>query len=368
MLDNGCISSVQLLLLLQLMEVVTAAIFLPANVARLAGPDAWLASSVGPLLYGLLVAGVVLALAGRFPAQTFTEYLPDIAGKVCGKLLAAAYALMFIHVSSLILTESTSLVHIVFLPLTPDVVIDTVWVIIAVYGSYLGIEAIARENQLILPVWFIVQGVILAMLIKDINFSNLRPVLENGLLPVIRGGIGSGAWRGELFLMLMLYPYLNQKREALSTVLWHLIVVTLSWILFMAGMIGVFGAPFLAHLVFPYFVFVQYLSAAHFIERVETVFVVIWMAGVLIKLAVLFHSAAIAGANTLGLKSYRVMLIPIAIITVVLSRVLYGTTFKITTFLFHLWPIEALIVELAIPALILLIAVIRKKVGRPRPT
>jgi spore germination protein KB len=363
MLDRGRISSVQLVMLLYMIEMITAAIFLPARIVQLAGRDAWLAAIAGPLLYGLLVAAVALALAGRFPTRVFTEYLPEIIGKVPGKLLAAVYTAAFIHVTTLILNEGTSLTHFVYLPLTPGVVIDVVWVLVAVYGAYLGIEVIARENQLVVLVWLIAQFLILGLLAYNIDTGNLRPVLENGLLPVISGGIAPSAWRGELFLMLMLYPYLNQKHEAWPAVLWYMVLITISWFLLMCGIIGVFGAPVLARFIFPYLSFMQYESVAGFIERLDSLFVAIWIAGVLIKLAVFIHSSGIAAASTLGLKSYRATLLPIAAAAVILSRIWYGSYLRITHFLFHAWPVEAVIIELAIPALVLLTAVIRGKGG-----
>jgi spore germination protein KB len=103
----------------------------------------------------------------------------------------------------------------------------------------------------------------------------------------------------------------------------------------------------------------------NFLERLEIVVIIFLIAAYSIKLAVIYHSAGIAVASTLGLKNYRITLLPIALMAIILSRVLYGTYLKLSNYLFHDWPIEALIVELAIPALILLIAVIRKKGGAP---
>lgn|GEM_PF-6554272 len=50
------------------------------------------------------------------------------------------------------------------------------------------------------------------------------------------------------------------------------------------------------------------------------------------------------------------------IATVILSKVVFGDAYsKLTGFLFGTWPPYAAIVELVIPAIILLVAVIRKK-------
>ena len=362
MLDKGRISSVQLLMLLFIIELATA--YALAITVGITGRDAWFSYMLSSF-YGLLVAGVVIALATRFPFQTFTEYLPDVVGKVLGKLLAAGYAVIFIHYTSLILNESTNFIHITTYSLTPVLVLDLFWVMAAVYGAYLGIECIARQNQLVYPTFVFVIILIIALAAKDVHFDNLKPFLENGFLPVIKGVIVRSPWRGELFLLLMLFPYLNQKHEAVKTTILYLGLVTVISTTLELVLLGVFGDLVTAHLIFPLDVLARYISVANFLERMEILIIFVWFAGVIVKLAIFYHTAGIATANTLGLKSYRITLIPIAITTIIISRVLYGTSQELTTFLVNIFPVYGPVVELIIPALILLIAVIRKKRERP---
>jgi hypothetical protein len=88
MLDNGRISSAQLLFIFLIFEAFTAILYAPARVAALAGPDSWLVVP-GNWLYGLPVLLVAVALGKRFPVQVFTGCLTGILRKVAGKLLAA---------------------------------------------------------------------------------------------------------------------------------------------------------------------------------------------------------------------------------------------------------------------------------------
>ncbi len=353
----------QLLFILLIFEVSSAILYTPARVAALAGPDSWFAVSLGDVFYGLLVLLVAVALGKRFPAQVFTEYLPEILGKVPGKLLAAAYALMFIHFGSLLLNEGSTFIQLTLLNLTPPAVLETVLAAMAIYGAYLGIEVIARENGMVLPIWMLMVFLLLALAASEMNFSYLKPVFENGLLPVLRAGLFHSGWRGEVFFLLMLYPYLNQKHEALKTGLLYLGSVMILAGAVHAVIVGVLGDLVAAHLIYPFEELAGYISLGNWIERLEIVVSIFLIAAFIIKLAVIYHSAGIAVASTLGLKNYRITLIPIALMAIILSRVLYGTYLKLSNFLFYPWPIEALIVQLAIPALILLIVVIRKKAG-----
>jgi spore germination protein KB len=364
-LDNGRISSVQLLLLLFMMEVSTEVIYLPAKIAEAAGSDGWFSVSIPAFCYGLIVVGVVLSLAGRFPSQVLTEYLPEVIGKVPGKLLAAIYAVVLINFTFGALNEGSSFIKTAFMGHTPLMVFDAIGAIVGIYGAYLGVEVIVRHNQLLFPLWMLSLVAVLSLVAKDISFSNLRPVFENGLIPVLKGTYFLSPWLGEISILLMVFPYLNQKQEAFKTALWVLGPLAILAGVTMLVTLGVFGSQVTAHLVFPYDSLARYISVGDFIERMNILLAAVWFSGVVVKLAILYHSSGIAIANVIGLKSYRITLIPIAIATVILSKVVFGDAYsKLTGFLFGIYPPYGALVEVAIPAIILLVAVIRKKDAR----
>ncbi len=228
--DKSRISSVQLMLLLFMTEVGTIFVILPAIVAQEAGPDGWLS---------------ILA-----PAQTLTEYLPRLAGRLPGKILAAAYAAFFIHIASLVLNEGARFIHVAFFRETPLVPIDLLLAAVAAYGVYLGIEVIARQNELVLPLFIFLSLLLVAFVIKDFHAVNLLPVLENGLGPVLKGSMAVAGWRGQVVMILMLFPYLNQKKEALQSAAGMVIMAAVMGSVLYITTIGVFGAPILRRLAF----------------------------------------------------------------------------------------------------------------------
>jgi spore germination protein KB len=281
---------------------------------------------------------------------------------VPGKLLAAIYAAVFINFVFGTLNEGSTFMHTVFLSHTPMVVLDVMLATAAIYGAYLGIEVIARQNQLTWPLWMFSLIVVLSLVSKDFHLDNLRPVLENGLLPVLKAGYFNSPWTGEVAMLLMFFPYLNQKHEAFKTALGAVGLLAIAAGVTLMVTLGVLGGPVTAHLAFPYNTLARYVAVGGFIERMNILVVVVWLSGVVVKLALLYHSAGIAVASTLGLKNYRITLVPIAIASVILSKVIFGDAyFKLTSFMFKIWPPYAATVGLVIPAIILLVAVIRKK-------
>jgi spore germination protein KB len=133
--------------------------------------------------------------------------------------------------------------------------------------------------------------------------------------------------------------------------------------LIFSSTIGVFGSQISAHLVFPAHELARYISVAGILERMELYLVTVWIAGVVVKLNIFVHSCCIAAASTLGLQDYRRMIIPVVITATAAGEILYSDYLQLVDFLARVWPFYGFSLELLLPALILLAAVLRKKGG-----
>lgn len=361
MIEKGRISSVQLLFLLLIADLATSFLYVPAITAKAAGPDAWSSLLFVATVYGLMVAAVCAALAKRFPDQVFTEYLPEIIGKLPGKILAVFYAAVFIHITSVMVVEGAQFIETDFLVQTPLLVLEIVLAGVAVYGVYQGIEVVARHNEIVFPIFVLSITTLIIFVVKDINYNNYLPFLENGFLPVLKGSLTPGAWRGEVFIILMLFPFLNQKEEGLKVAVAMVLIAGIFVTGVVATTIGVFGDLYTSRLTYPGNTLARYISIAGILERMELVIVIIWVAGVIVKLSIFYYVGSAAAATALGLKNFRAAAIPIALATIIIGNRFYGTYIQVVEFLSKVWPFYGMVVELVIPGLVLLTAVLRKK-------
>lgn len=351
----------QLLLLLLMGEIGTSLFTIPSRLIAAAGPDAWISLLVPTTAYGLLVAWVVLSLSRRFPEQVFTEYLPEVLGFIPGKILAGIFALALIHLSAAVLSGGANFIHITNLRETPPLMIETAFAVAAFYGAYLGIEVIARHNQLLFIFFSLATLAVVLMVIPDLNLDNFRPLLENGIRPVLIGTWDTSAWRGEVFLLLMFYPYLNLKQEASQAAYGMVVLSAIYLTIVTISVIGVFGAQIAGTQLYAVFNLARYISLGEFIERIDILMLIFWIAGVIIKLSIYFYAAAIALATTLGIKNYRWPLLGLMIASTFIANSFLSTQAQLNNFYNQLWPAYGLTIELLVPGLILLLAVLFKK-------
>ena len=144
-----------------------------------------------------------------------------------------------------------------------------------------------------------------------------------------------------------------------------LLLSAVSGSLITATTIGVFGDRYASHLVFPGHTLARYISAGGILERMELYLVMIWVAGVIIKLTVFLYLGCISAASTLNIRDYRRVIIPVTLTVLIISEKVYNPSYlNLMHFLTRVWPGCAYAVELLIPAVVLGVAAIMKKGGR----
>ena len=364
MLEGGKVNNRQVALLLPFLIVMpTAVLFVPAITAAAAKQNGWLSVLVVATIFGLLVALVAVKLGLRFPEQTVVEYAPEILGPFLGKLVGAGFVVWFLHMNAVIIREFADFIVIAFMPETPLLVFIFFLLALSARAVRGGLEVIARAAEWIFPIFILSMIIIIAMVLPDADMSNLLPVLEDGLRPVVHGALAPSGWRGEIVLMLMFLPYINLPGKTQKYLFAAVILMGLALAQATVITTAVFGV-LTEYLTFPFFSLSTYISIARFLERMEPLILVMWVAGVSIKVAAFYYAAVLGSAQLFELKDYRPVVLPLGLILAALSIGLFDNSREVVQWLNEPFPPYAYTFELIIPALLLLVAVLRKKGGQ----
>ncbi|MDA8212624.1 MAG: endospore germination permease [Clostridia bacterium] len=357
------ISSSQCLLLFITLVTATAVLFVPAITAQEARQDGWLSALVFSTLFALLVAVICTSLGLRFPGRTVIQYSPEILGRFLGKLAGLGYIFFFIHINSIIVREFGDFLTTVFLPDTPIDIFVATLLLLGASAVRNGLEVIARMNQFVFPLLLFSYMLIIVLVARDMDLHNLLPVLEGGIGPVLKGSFSLSAFRGEVCLILMLLPSLNNSKEATLTtvkaVIWIGILLTVDTV----ATLAVFGPDITSVQVFPFLNLARYISLGNFVERIESLVILIWVAGVVVKVSLIYYVAALAAAQWFNLREYRPVVLPIGMLIGVLSIIGFSNSRELVEFIAKIWPPYGFSFELILPTVLLLAAMLRKKGG-----
>lgn len=352
------ISSLQMIYLLVNVVGATAMVFLPSLVAAVAGRDTWL-TPVLATIPGIYVVYVIAALGRLFPAQTLVQYSETILGPWLGRLLGFLYVVFFLHVNGLILREFGELMSSTILPRTPQVALVSLMASLCAFAIYEGIEVLARVMELSYPLMLVLFSFLLVLVAGHMDGTNLLPFLEHGWKPVLLGSLDPVAWRCEVFLLGMLFPYLAKRelarRDGVIAVIAIGFIITVDTL----ASTAVFG-PTTGRLTYPTFEMVRMAGLGTFLSRLDAIWMIIWIVSIFGKVG-LFHFATVVGAaNLLKLEDYRPLVVPLSILLVALALGQFDNVAEMTSWIVGPWIPYAYTFEIIIPTLLLAVARFKK--------
>ncbi|WP_058303203.1 GerAB/ArcD/ProY family transporter [Gorillibacterium timonense] len=267
-------------------------------------PDVWISVIIGGLL-SFLAGYLIIRLGRRFPGQTFYQYCSKIVGRPIALFIGLAIVVYFTCIASYELRSVQEITTFFLLEGTPGWTITAVILWVAVYLCIGGINALARMCRLIVPItWVVFFGAgLLSMEMFDLE--NLRPVLADGLGPVLRAvkptALTFTAGEDLLFLVaLMAKPQKAGKAFAVGTA-----IATFFYVTSVVISIGVFSTDGVVTRTWPFLDVVRSYEVSYlFFERFEPLMLAIWIIQIFCCICITLYGAAI-GLSHLFQLNYR---------------------------------------------------------------
>ncbi|HEX3048132.1 MAG TPA: endospore germination permease [Bacillota bacterium] len=283
-----------------------------------AGRDGWLSVLIA---YGLaaIVGFILLNLGKRFPNKTFVQYLPLVLGKIPGKIAGLAYILGWWIMTPVIIRSDIELIRF-FLPTTPLLILIILMVLLVMYVMGKGFEVFARTAELfvILVIFSII--LILGLNTFNVNFKNLTPILANGFAPVLKSLIVQFAFAIETILFMALWlPCLNKHKGGARAVVWGISISGVLLTVLVAAFVGFTGTSLTPRMLFPIFYMSRYIQIGGFLTGLEAIFMLLWLISSYLEILVFSYPSVVGLAQWLNLKDYKPLILPMTVITIVLS-------------------------------------------------
>jgi len=364
LLEGGKIDGRQAVYLSITYIVATTLLGVAAITTSFARHDAWISSILATVL-SIPVAWLVVKLSSLFPGKTFIEYQEEILGKYLGKITGLIYVVFFIHICSVMIREFGDFIMAAFFEDTPILVFHIIVVAMGAYTVRHGLEVLARVNQIFLPFIILSVVIIIFLTIPELDFKRLLPVLDTSPVNIIKGSITPLAWHSEILALAMIIPFLTKPDESGKIAYKSLAMVGFIFLIVTAGSIATFG-ELVAFMSYPFLNTARIINIAKFIDRLDPLIMVIWLAGGFVKITFFYYIAVLGSAQLFKLNSYRPLVLPIGIILVAMAVAVGENSIQIAHFLSHIFPVYGTFFQAAIPFLLLVIALFRKQGRTPK--
>lgn len=361
MLEKGKISAAQMGIMMYPTVLATAILLVPAITAHIAERDLWL-SPIWASATGFLTVYVVYRLNQLYPEKTFIEYCGEIVGKLAGKAIGWVYLAFFLHITGIIIREYGEFMVGTFLNRTPISLVMGTMVLVCAFNVRGGLEVMGRSAQIFVPIVIVLFVCIVILLIPELEPGYMLPVLEHGLWPSFKGSLVLHGWFSEFMLIAFLLPYVTDRKKGRSWALMSVMAIMLTMVITNLASYFLFGES-TSKIVYPVMVAARFVSIADFFEHMEALVMMIWVGGTFVKISVFFYAIVLGAAQLLKCSDYKPLTLPIGLLLLMISIWLASSLQQLVHFLSTVSPFYFLTMQTAIPAVLLLIALARKRLA-----
>jgi len=366
-METSKLSALQLMLLLFITVFTTAEFVVPAPTALHAGSDMWFAP-IWSIPAGIIACGLAYRLHRLYPGQNVMEFLPQLLGKIPGKLVGLLIVVSNLQIASLVLREYVEYIMGSFLDSTPMIVIAATVILVCAYAVHGGVEVLGKCSLIFVPLAVITLFVTLLFLLPDLEVRNALPFMENGPFPSITGSYVSQGWLSELWVATFFLPFLPARSRPLRAMVGTVFVTVLSLVLINSVSLFLFGV-LTKELNYPILVAVRYVSYTNFIEHMEAAGMAVWVLALILKLSVFYYASVVSTARLFSLPNYQPLTLPIGGVIMTTALFLFPNRETMAKFLSTEAPVIFLSSNILLPLLLWVIAEIRRKpAGKGAPS
>lgn len=359
------ITGSQLGFLLFTFIVSTNMLTVPGIMAMFGKQDAWL-SILPSALSGLVSIWVMIALSKRYPGLTIIQYSSKIVGNWIAPLVSINYLYYWFVSITTITTQHTGFINTLLLPRSPTIVASLTFLILCALAVLTGIEVIARANEFISVLILSLLIPLLILTTGEADPAALKPVLGDGLKPVLQGMVSpAGGFMNQLFILGWLLPYLNQPKKALKVSLIALAGIALLILVIVVLTIMVLG-PLTGKLTYSFLSVVQYIGIPGSFERLEALAVSLWVMGCFVKVSVSLFILCLSVSQLFKMRNYRDLIFPITLLSLLGSVLIFKNGAELLNYLAFTFPLLAFFNQSFVPLSLLAIDTIKRKVAHLR--
>lgn len=304
-----------------------AIIVITAGVTNIANRDAWI-SAILAIIAGIFFLWLWCFLGRQYPDKTFVETIMQILGKWIGGIVVFSFIFLCLEQGFQMVWYVNDFVTIAALHETPQMIVGVLIVFGGIIALFYGIEAIARASELFVVLISILLMLTYIFVLKDIKIYYLFPILDKGITPVFKGVLYlSSSITLPGIVMMMIYPYhasslRGAQKPLLMGYLWAGVLYFLSILISTL----VLGSAVTARTRYPIFLLAKSINVGGLFSKADFVVATMWIMTLYTKLLLYTYASVLGLAQVLKLKDYRRIVIPLGLVMLIMSTVVFPNT------------------------------------------
>lgn len=264
------------------------------------------------------------------------------------------------HLGSLVLYNFSEFINIIGLPETPKLVPMACYMILCLWGVKEGIEVLGRWSEIFLII--LILDILFESLLSIPNFRlhNIRPILEEGIKPVMSGAFSTFAFpSAETVIFTLVFSSLKNEKSPYKAYIIGLLLSGMVLVTIAVRNTLVLGSYVLSLNYFPSYVTASRINIGGFLQRLEALVSTAFLISGFIKISICLLGAAKGISKLFNFNDYRFLVIPSTLIIFNLSFVDYKDSMELAKWATDTYPYYAFIFQVILPVTIFIGAKIK---------
>jgi spore germination protein len=262
-------------------------------------------------------------LAKSHPNQTLFQFNQKLMGKWIGGLIGIAFVIYFFTTAAYQVRVLSEVTEFFLLEGTPSWVIIMIFMWVCLYLMTSGINPIARLFEIILPITIVIYVLVMLMSLRIFDLDNLRPVLGQGFMPVLRGVQSTSLCFTGIEIILVITAFMDNPSKSVKAVVYGTAIPLFIYLLTVIIVIGGLSIHGVITRAWPTLDLVRSFELSGLIfERFESFFLVVWIMQIYSTFVISYYAAALGLSQLFNVKMMKCLyaLLPIVFLISMLPK------------------------------------------------
>ncbi len=317
---------------------------------------AWLAALLGGFFSTLVLLPMAVSLK-RLPGGSLVDLAQAAVGRAGAMAVATVLSAIFCFVSGLFVRETSEMAISAVFPHTPQTFATTTLLLGAVYVAWGDGSSVVRLGRLILPALVISVGLIMVGSMGWGEWKYLLPLWGPGLPTLLATTPQNASFFAPAAVLAVLAGDVSDRTSLVRVFVLTPLISGLALAVVKLILSVVFSYPVGLNIAMPLHMAARLVVGGRFFERLEGVWVFMWVLGITVLLGALLHAAAATFSRAFSMERHRTALFPLATVTLTVA---FFPPDQATTITWHqessLWVTA---ISLLLPALLGVIGLLR---------
>lgn len=262
----------------------------------------------------IVIACIIIKLLNNFPKKDILDVSNFLGGKILKFIVGLSFITYFVFFTSLFLRSFCNVLQIVYYPLTKIVFIILLFIIATIISCNFKNNAVFKTNLIIYPLIILSIFFLFIANFKYFTFERLFPILGNGFNSVFIQGISNlFAFQGLCYIYFLPTHLQNPNKIKKITII-ALLFSGIYLLLCVAIILFMFNAFIDTGELMPLYSAVRYIEFGNFIQRLDSVFLFIWILAFVSYLSIVINFCKIIFQKLTNIKEEKFVIFPLSIL------------------------------------------------------